>query len=112
MIDLNLSPGEPTINNDLECLKQQIDILFDSRPGDLLGDKDYGTDYEYCLYNLKFDQDALKQQMETDLRRLDLLGFTPVVNVYLLKGSEREIAVIDVNLYRNGQSYNKTYKIT
>lgn len=112
MIDLNLEPGEATINDDVDCLMQQIDILFDSRYGDLLGDTGYGTNYEYYLYNLKMDQNSMADRMRNDLLSLDLLGFTPDVNVYLLNGTERDIAVIEVNLYRNGQQYNKTYKIT
>lgn len=112
MVDFNLNEGEPTINDDVACLIQQIDILFDSTPGDLIGDIEYGTDYEKYLYDLKLSPQSLKEQMLRDLYSLDLLGFTPDVNVYLVQGSERDIAVIDVHLRRNGEDYSKTYKIT
>lgn len=112
MIDFNLNEGEPTINDDVACLIQQIDILFDSNQGDLIGDIEYGTDYERYLYDLKLTPEALEEQMLNDLYSLDLLGFTPNVNVYLMQGSERDIAVIDVHLRRNSEDYSKTYKIT
>ena len=50
--------------------------------------------------------------MLDDLYSLDLLGFIPDVKVYLMQGSERDIAVIDVHLRRNSEDYSKTYKIT
>lgn len=112
MIDFNLNEGEPTINDDVACLIQQIDILFDSNKGDLIGDIEYGTDYERYLYELKLTPEALEEQMLDDLYSLDLLGFTPEVKVYLMQGSERDIAVIDVHLRRNSEDYSKTYKIT
>lgn len=112
MVDFNLQEGDPTVNDDISCLKQQIDILFDSSPGDLVGDLDYGTNYEYYLYELKLSADGLKQRMLDDLYSLDLLGFAPDVQVYLMQGTERDIAVIQVDLYRGQEHQTKTYKIT
>lgn len=112
MVDFNLNEGDPTINDDVACLIQQIDILFDTTPGDLIGDIEYGTDYEQYLYDLKLGPDALREQMLQDIYSLDLLGFEPSVNVYLMQGSERDIAVIDVHLKRNSEEYSKSYKIT
>lgn len=112
MVDFNLNEGEPTINDDVACLIQQIDILFDSTPGDLIGDLEYGTDYEKFLYDLRLGPEALEEQMLDDLYSLDLLGFSPSVKVYLMQGSERDIAIIDVHLKRNSEEYSKSYKIT
>lgn len=112
MIDFNLNEGDPTINDDVACLIQQIDILFDTTPGDLIGDIEYGTDYEKYLYDLKLNAETLQEQMLQDLYSLDLLGFVPDVKVYLMQGSERDIAVIDVHLRRDSENYSKTYKIT
>ena len=111
MIDFNLKEGDPIINDDIDCLLQQIDILFDTTPGDLLGDIEYGTDYEYLLYYLKLSESRLKSKMEDDLMSLDLLGFTPEVQVFLMQGTERDIALIQVDLYRYSERYSKTYKI-
>jgi hypothetical protein len=112
MIDFNLSEGDPVISDDVQCLIQQIDILFGSTPGDLIGDLDYGTDYRYALYDQKLDQDSLAQQMLSDLYSLDLLGFEPSVEVYLAQGTERDICVIAVTLTRYSEKYTKTYKIS
>ncbi|MBD5230732.1 MAG: hypothetical protein HDS66_01075 [Bacteroidales bacterium] len=112
MVDFNLNEGGPVINDDYDCLIQQIDILFDTTPGDLIGDIEYGTDYERHLYDLKLTPDVLREHMLDDLRRLDLLGFTPDVSVYLMQGTERDIAIIDVQLRRGSENYSKQYKIS
>lgn len=112
MVDFNLKEGDPVLTDDIECLIQQIDILFDTTQGDLLGDITYGTDYNYLLYDLKMSAEGLKEHILDDLNQLDLLGFTPEVNVYLMQGSERDIALIQVDLRRYSEKYTKTYKIS
>lgn len=79
MVDFNLNEGPATINNDARLVIQQIDILFGTRFGDLIGEYDYGTDYERFLYELKLDSDTMAEQMKSDLYSLDLLGFQPDV---------------------------------
>lgn len=112
MIDFNLKEGEPTINDDVTCLIQQIDILFDTTQGELLGDITYGTDYEYLLYDLKLNEDTIKEQMMNDLLSLDLLGYTPHVDLYFMKGTERDICIVQVDLYKHAQKFTKIYKIS
>lgn len=113
MVDFNLNDnGLAVINSDVECLIQQIDILFDTTPGDLIGDLNYGTDYRKFLYELNLPGERLREVMLRDLYSLDLLGFTPDVHVYLMQGTERDIALIQVDLRRSGESYTRTYKIS
>lgn len=111
MIDFNLNEGEPTINDDVACLIQQINILFDTSYGDLIGDTQYGTDYEQFLYELKLSPEQLAEEIKQDLYSLDLLGFEPHIKVYLMQGSERDIALIQVDLVRPGESYTQSYII-
>lgn len=111
VFDLNLSPGKPVLNKDIEYLKQEIDILFDSTPGDLHGDIEYGTDYEYLLFELKLDETQLRARVLRDVREMDLRGFEPEVEVYLMEGTKRDIAIIDITLSRNYERYTKQYRI-
>lgn len=112
MIDFNLNEGDPTISDDAACVIQQIDILFGSRPGDLFGDTNFGTQYDNYLYKLKLSPDQIKYRMEQDLNRIDLLGFTYGIEVYLMQGTERDIILIEVTLMKGTQAYTKSYKIT
>lgn len=111
MVDFNLEEGEAVIQDDVQCLIQQINILFDTSPGDLLGDANYGTDYRKYLYDLKLSADQLEEIMMQDILSLDLLGFTPEVHVYLMQGTEQDIALIQVDLYKEGERYTQSYKI-
>lgn len=111
MVDFNLSEGPATISDEVACIKQQIDILFDTAPGDLLGDLYYGTNYEQYLYNLQLSPDQLSEAMLQDLYKLDLLGYTPQVQVYLMQGTERDIALIQVDLIKGGSRTTTTYTI-
>jgi hypothetical protein len=112
MVDFNLEAGNPVVTTNIKNALQQIDILFDAYKGEVYGDESFGTDYARLLYDLKLSNESIKQQVLTDLNSLDLCGYTPNVNVYLLQGTERDIAIIDIKLYKNGEVYNKSYKIS
>lgn len=111
MQDFNLKSGEPIIEDDVALIWQQVDVLFDTYPGQLQGDLDYGTDYEHYLYELNVSPDDLRYQMMRDLSLMDLRGYNPEIKVSLLKGTQRDIAVIEVDLYKHGKTYQKTYRI-
>ena len=111
--DFNLKDSdEYVISRDSDVLGQEIDILFDSTPGDLHGDIEYGTDYEYLLFELKLSTDQLEEKILKDITSLDLRGFTPEVSVAKMQGTERDIVLFSVTLSKNYEKYTKTYKIT
>lgn len=76
MQDFNLAPDEnfrePVISRDDEFLHQQIDILFETTPGDLQGDSDFGTTYDELLYEQHLSTSQLERTMKSDLGLLDL----------------------------------------
>jgi len=112
MIDFNLNEGSPVVNKDISLILQQIDILFDTTPKELLDNTDFGTQYDKFLYKLKLSNESIKQQVLSDLYSLELFGFQPDVEVYLLQGTEQDIALIDITLTRNDETYHQIYKIT
>ena len=71
MIDFDLN-GAPTLNNDISLVLQQIDILFDTIPTEVLGDEDYGTKYHRFLYDLNISNDYIKHTVLSDLNSLEL----------------------------------------
>lgn len=112
MIDLSLDKENGFLNNDIALIKQQIDILFDTNKGEVLGDDGFGTQYDKYLYNLKISNEGLKSEVLSDLNSLELFGYTPTVEVYLLQGTEQDIALINIRLSKDGTTYEKTYKIS
>lgn len=110
MIDFDLI-NEPIQNDDLSLVLQQIDILFDTKPREVFGDERFGTNYDKFLFDLNLSNEALKQMVTSDLRKLDLLGFEPEINVHLLQGTEHDIALVEITLTRDEEYYQQIYKI-
>jgi hypothetical protein len=111
MIDFSLDKNSITKNNDIDLILQQIDILFDTYPKEVLGHETYGSDYERFLYNLKLSAYSIEQIVYSDINSLNLFNFTPTVKAYILQGTENDIVLIDITLTRQGEIYNKSYKI-
>lgn len=113
MIDFNISnklSDNIVISNDLVCLLQQVDLLFNTCPGDVLGDG-FGTNYDRYLYTLGMSNEALRTKVINDLNQLELFGFTPSVNVTITEGTVRDIAFIDITFSGEFGEYNKSYVI-
>lgn len=110
MIDFDLY-DKPIQNDDISLIMQQIDILFDTKPREVLGSEQFGTNYEKYLFDLQLSNEALKYTVLNDLNSLDLLGFTPDVEVHLLQGTEHDIALIEINLTRDDEYYQQIYKV-
>ena len=114
MIDFNLSnklSDDVTISNNLLCALQQIDLLFNTDTGEVLGDTDYGTNYDKYLYTLGMSNASLELKIMNDLNQLNLCGFVPSVTVNIVEGTQRDIAFIDITLTGNYEEHNKTYVI-
>lgn len=112
MIDFCLDEfGGPIQNDDISILLQQIDLLFDTKPKEVLGQETFGTKYDTYLYNLKISNSALRQVVLQDLYSLDLMGFEPEVEIHLLQGTEKDIVLIDITLTRDDEYYQQIYKI-
>lgn len=112
MIDFNIDNiGSPIKTRDIDLILQQIDLLFDTSKKEILGYSDFGTQYDNYLYKLNISNEALRQEVLSDLRDIELFGFNPQVNVYLMQGTEQDIALIDIILTRDDESYQKIYKI-
>lgn len=112
MTDFSLQSDKTHLESDVDLLLQQIDMLFDTTPREILGSETYGTEYDNLLYELRMSGDEIKQQVDSDLSLLDTLGFSTNVNVHLLKGTEQDIALVEINLTRDDRSFNRIYKIS
>ena len=112
MIDFNIDNGSPVKSGDIELLLQQIDILFDTAPREVLGAENFGSTYDTYLHRLKLSNNANKQQVISDISSLDLQGFDFDVEVHFLQGTERDIALIEINFTKDEMTYNRVYKIS
>lgn len=114
MIDFSLSDkitDDIVINNDLLLVLQQIDLLFNTDPYDVLGDMNFGSNYDDYLYTVGVSNIALENKILTDINKLDLLGYSVDVKVTLVEGTERDIAFIDITVSGDLETESKTYVI-
>lgn len=111
MVDFSLDKNVAVKNNDIDLIMQQIDMLFDTTPREVLGHEEYGSNYERFLYNLKLSASAIEQIIYSDIKSLNLFNFTPTIKVYILQGTENDIILVDITLTRYNEVYNKSYKI-
>lgn len=116
MIDFSIFEDicdKPILNNDEQYVAQQIDLLFNTDIESVLGDLNYGTNYDRYLYTTGISNKALESKILGDLRSLDLRSYTPSVSVQLIEGTVRDIALIDITLTGEYEidTFNKTYKI-
>jgi hypothetical protein len=112
MIDFNIEHGYPTLNNDVDLILQQIEILFDTTPGEVLGSVDFGTRYSDFLYNLQLSNEDIKNIISRDLQSLELFGFTYKIDVDIFIGSENDIVLVKIEFDRDDYKFDKTIKIT
>lgn len=114
MVDFSLYKysGNPTINEEVDLLIQQVDILFDTTPTEVLGDDEFGTRYDHYLYDTRLSAENLKQIVIQDISELNLMGWNYEVEVYLLQGTEQDIAIIDITFKKGIETVQKTYKIS
>lgn len=111
MIDFCLDNSSVVLNDEISLIFQQIDILFDTKPKEILGDETYGTIYDNYLYDLKISNESLQQTVLSDIRSLELFGYEPSVEIHLLQGTEQDIVLIEIVLTKGNESYQQIYKI-
>lgn len=111
MIDFNLEKGDIVKYDEVDLILQQIDVLFDTSRGEVLGDVSYGTNYSDFLYNLQISNDDIKYVIERDLNSLSLFGYSYDIDVNILTGSENDIILVRISFQKDDISFDKTYKI-
>lgn len=114
MVDFSMyqKSGSATLNLEVDLLIQQVDILFDTTPTEVLGDERFGTRYDDYLYDTRLSADNLKTIVEQDLSEINLMGWNYDVEVYLLQGTEQDIAIINITFTKGIETVQKTYKIS
>jgi len=113
MIDLCNTMDAVILENDIDLVLQQIEILFDTSPGDVLGDYRFGTRFEDYLFDISLGNHAVASQISSIIRNnVDLMGWDLTVEVDFLAGSQNDILMFRVTLSKDGDAYSKIYSVT
>lgn len=112
MKDLSIDISKNIIINPVEIILQQIDILFDTLPGEVLGEETFGVDCHQFLYDLKISNYRIQQYIHNKITsNVELFDYTCNVEVYILDGSYNDIIMVNINIKNDENSFEKTYKI-
>ena len=112
MIDFNLEQGDPTINEEEALILQQLEILLDTYPREVLGNDKFGTNYSEFLYDLGLSNQYIEQTILSDINSLQLFGYSVNVNVEILEGTLNDIILVRIVFYKGSRSFEKLFKIT
>ena len=111
MIDFCLNNRNSCINKEMELIIQQIDLLYDTNPNEVLGSEHYGSNYDIYLHNLNISNEGLRQQILSDLSNIEMFGYNYDVQVYMLRATAEDIAIINIVISNDINKFEKTYKI-
>lgn len=112
MIDFNLEQGSPSVNDEESLILQQLDVLLDTYPKEVLGYDKFGTNYSEFLYDLSITNHYIEQTILSDINSIQLFDYNVDVNVELLQGTLNDILLVRIVFYKGNRSFEKTFKVT
>lgn len=99
MVDFCNTTDAITLDYELDLVLQQLDMLFDTNPQEVLGELNYGTDFDRFLYELNYSNDYIASYIEQSIRRnIEAFDYDINVNVKLLNGTENDIILVIVHI--------------
>lgn len=112
MVDFNSDTTAPLLEAEGDLVLQQIDMLFDTRKGEVLGSYSYGTDFEKFLWNLQVSNEKISSYVKSVISSsIDTLGFNIDVDTTILYGTSDDIILIRINIRKPGYNIERIYKI-
>lgn len=112
MQDFCNNTSDITLIQDVDLIMQQIEILLDTTPGEVLGDETFGSDYDRFIHELNVSNTYIEEYIyENIITNIDLFDWELDVHVDLLVGEQNDIILVTISFYKDGNTYTRTYKI-
>lgn len=113
MIDFCNTEDALFLEHDIDLVIQEIDMLFDTMRGEVLGNYLYGSEFYKFLYDLNASDSYIENYVTTLINtHCNLHGFKLDVKVTTHMGTENDIILIRINLKKNGDIWQKIYNIS
>ena len=110
MIDLALD-GRVFIDNKLDAAVQELDLLFNTEQTELIGDPQFGCDFEQFLWQITPSVDALKKYIYNKISgTIYLSKFNVSIDVDIINGEYRHIYQVKINIYDDNNSVIRNYE--
>lgn len=111
MKDFCLDLSAVTISDERDLLVQQIDMLFDTNPTEVLGEE-YGSEFYNLLWDLRLSNEDISDYTKSVIYgNMNLMGWTLDVETELLQGTQNDIILIKIQLSKYEEVFEKIYKI-
>jgi hypothetical protein len=111
MIDLALD-SRIVLNTVLDCAIQEIDLLFNTENTELIGNPQYGTNFEQFLWQMTPSPNELKKYISEKIinytyfaRQLNIS-----INVDLVNGEYRTIYVVSIDIDNGEEHQRRVYQ--
>lgn len=112
MIDFSRTTNNVVLEDDAELIIQQIDILLDTDKGEVLGDLQYGSDYDKFLHELNVGNEYVRDYIYEHIsNNVDLFGWELNVEVQFMMGVANDIILVGIEITNQEVAYTKVYKI-
>lgn len=113
MIDFCSTLDAVTLDQDVDLIIQQIEMLFDTRCGDVLGSYDFGTRFDTYLFNPNIGNHMVESEVQRYIEdNVELFGWIVSVNVEFIAGTQNDIMLMKVTFSKDTESYSKIYKVS
>jgi len=88
------------ITDNLDSFLQEIDIIFSTEKGSVVGNRGFGQNLEHLLWTTSFTHDYIEGQLSEDIKKYcnSHKYFIFKIKVSLMKGSSKDIGVIDIHI--------------
>lgn len=111
MKDFCLTDDNVFLVEERDLLVQQIDMLFDTTPNEVLGEE-YGTNFYDFLWDLSASAaDVTEYTKSVIYANINLMDWDLEVETNLLQGTQNDIILITIRLSKYNMEYEKTYKV-
>ena len=111
MKDFSISDNNAVESNEASLILQQIDVLFDTLDGEVLGEN-YGTNFYNFLWDLTISGEDISDYVKSKIASsVNLFGWDIDVKTDLLKGTQNDIILITITLSDGYSEVEKSYKI-
>lgn len=113
MIDFCSVQGAVVLDNEVDLIIQQIEMLFDTRPGEVLGQYDFGVSFDTYLFNPNIGSHMVENEVTNYITsNVELFGWSVDVKVEFLVGTQHDIMIMQVSFHKNTDVYTKLYKVS
>lgn len=111
MKDFCLDDRDVFVVDERDVLLQQIDMLFDTTPDEVLGEE-YGTHFYDFLWDMTVSANDISEYTKSVIyRHVNLMGWKLDVETNLFQGTQNDIILITIKLSKYDTIIEKTYRV-